>query len=171
MLPISHLVFHASLPFKPKVVRSSMAVRTHVIRHLYLQVSWGLPEHQISRCFQASPVVCVGARWVEWRADSCGQSPLTGDFPIIPVPSAHSTHLTFTTPSSPTPSQFSALQGKQNQWEQLNQKSNSRARLAFHGGHPCLCPQAALLGPGGLAGLAAQPDLGHPAVEKGTDQQ
>ena len=49
--------------------------------------------------------------------------------------------------------------------------SNSRACLAFREGHPSLCPQAALLGPVGLEGLAAQPDLGHPAVEKGTDEQ
>ena len=73
MLPISRLVFQASLPLKPKVLRSSVAVRTHVIRHLYPQASWGLPEHQVSRCFQASPVVCMGAQWVECVAESCWQ--------------------------------------------------------------------------------------------------
>lgn len=49
-------------------------------------------------------------------------------------------------------------------------KSNSRALLAFHGGHLSLCPQEALLGLEGLGGLEVQPVLGHPTVEKGTDQ-
>lgn len=48
-------------------------------------------------------------------------------------------------------------------------KSNSRALLAFRGGRLSLYPQEALLGLGDLEGLAAQPVLGHPAMEKGTD--
>lgn len=76
MLPISHLIFQASLPFKPKVLRSSVAVRVHVIRHLYPQASGGLPEHRGSRCFQASPAICMGAQWVECGAESCWQCPL-----------------------------------------------------------------------------------------------
>lgn len=50
-------------------------------------------------------------------------------------------------------------------------KSNSQALLAFRGGHLSLCPQEALVGLEVLEGLEAQPVLGHPRMEKGTDHQ
>ena len=67
MLSISHLVFQASLPFKPKALRYSMAVR--------IQVRSGVSTRRLLEAYLKTrsvavsrrlPVVCVGAPWVEW---------------------------------------------------------------------------------------------------------
>lgn len=161
MLPISHLDFQAILSFKPKALMYSKAVKT--------QVRSGMLNHGLLEAHLKSGLVAfsrsLGFVWVPQRlsvkADSCWQCPLCLGAFYHPTSCNSLTLRPLLTPLYPSSQPL----------KQTDPKCNSRALLAFHGGRLSLCPLEVLLGQEGLEVLEAQPVLGHPIMEKGTDQQ